>query len=96
MTPNVLENLSKMVPKSSQNLSNSDLEEGLEAAREPPLCRGDPNTSFGDFGSTLGPHLGTSVGSFWASFFDVVLRCLLDDIFVDLGSICALFLGPFL
>ena len=51
---------------------------------------------FGDFGSTLGPHLGTSFGSFWAFFFDVFLICLLDGIFGDLGSIWALFGGPFL
>ena len=46
MTPNVLENPSKMVPKSSQNTFKIDLEGGLEAAREPPLCRGDPKTPF--------------------------------------------------
>ena len=46
MTSNVLENLSKMVRKSSQNTSKIDLEGGLEAAREPPLCGGDPKTSF--------------------------------------------------
>ena len=46
MTSNVLENLSKMVRKSSQNTSTIDLEGGLEAAREPTLCGGDPKTSF--------------------------------------------------
>ena len=46
MISNVLENLSKLVPKSSQNTSKIDLEGGLEAAREPPLCGGDPKTSF--------------------------------------------------
>ena len=46
MTSNVLEDLSKLVRKSSQNTSKIDLEGGLEAAREPPLCRGDPKTSF--------------------------------------------------
>ena len=46
MTSKVLENLSKMVRKSSQNTSKIDLEGGLEAAREPPLCGGDPKTSF--------------------------------------------------
>ena len=46
MTSNVLESLSKMVRKSSQNTSKIDLEGGLEAAREPPLCGGDPKTSF--------------------------------------------------
>ena len=46
MISNVLENLSKLVRKSSQNTSKIDLEGGLEAAREPPLCGGDPKTSF--------------------------------------------------
>ena len=46
MTSNVLENLSKMVNKSSQNSPQIDLEGGLEAAWEPPLCRGGPKTSF--------------------------------------------------
>ena len=46
MTSNVLEHLSKMVRKSSQNTSKIDLEGGLEAAREPPLYGGDPKTSF--------------------------------------------------
>ena len=46
MTSNVLENLSKLVRKSSQNTSKIDLEGGLEAAQEPPLCGGDPKTSF--------------------------------------------------
>ena len=49
----------------------------------------------GNFGSALGPHLGTSFGSFRASFFDDFLICLLDGIFGDLGSIWALFFGPF-
>ena len=95
MTSNVLENLSKLVRKSSQNTSKIDLEGGLESAREPPLSGGDPKTILGDFGSTLTPHLGTSFGSCWASFFDVFLTCLLDGIFGDLGSIWALFLRPF-
>ena len=46
MTSNVLENLSKMVRKSSQNTPKIDLEGGLEAAWELPLCRGDSKTSF--------------------------------------------------
>ena len=69
MTSTVLENLSKMVRKSSQNTSKIDLEGGLEAARGPPLCRGDPNASFvDDFGSTLGPHLGTVLVHFGYHF----------------------------
>ena len=52
MTSNVLDNLSKIVRKSLQNTFNIDLEGGLEAAREPQLCGGDPKTSFlADFGS---------------------------------------------
>ena len=50
---------------------------------------------FHDFCSTWGPHLGTSFGSFWASFFDIFLICLPDGIFGDLRSIWALFRGPF-
>ena len=46
MTSNVLENLPNMVRKSSQNTSKIDLEGGLEAAWEPPLCGGDPKTPF--------------------------------------------------
>ena len=46
MTSNVLENLSTKVRKSSQNTSKIDLEGGLEAALEPPLCGGDPKTLF--------------------------------------------------
>ena len=91
----MLENLSKLVRKSSQNTPKIDLKGGLEAAWEPPFCRGAQDIIFDDFGSTLGPHLGTSFGSFWASFFDVFLICLLDGIFGDLGSIWALFWGPF-
>ena len=46
MISNVLENLSKMVRKSSQNTPKIDLEGGLEAAWEAPLCSGDPKTAF--------------------------------------------------
>ena len=46
MTSNVLENLSKLVRKSSQNTFKIDLEGGLEAAWEPPSSGGDPKTSF--------------------------------------------------
>ena len=87
MTSNVLENLTKTVRKSPQNTSKIGLEGGLEAAWEPPLSGGDPKTSFlGDFGSTLGLHLGTSFGSFWASFF----------MFFDMSSVAFLVIwGPF-
>ena len=40
----MFENLSKTVPRLFQNTSKIDLEGGLEAAREPALCRGDPKT----------------------------------------------------
>ena len=33
-------------PQIVRNTSKNDLEGGLEAAREPPLCGGDPKTSF--------------------------------------------------
>ena len=46
MTPNVLENLTKMIPKVFQNMSKIGLEGGLEAARERALCRGGPKPSF--------------------------------------------------
>ena len=101
MTSNVLENLPNMVRKSSQNTSKIDLEWGLEAALEPPLCGGDPKTPFfGDFCSTLGPHLGTSFGSFWVSFFDVFIDMSSGRHFwqfgVHLGPILGAFWGTFL
>ena len=46
ITQIVFENLLNMVPKSSQNLSEIELWEGLEATLEPPVCRGCPKTSF--------------------------------------------------
>ena len=94
ITPVVLDNLSEMVPKSSQNLSKIDLGGDLGATWEPPLRRGDIISD--DFGSILGPHLGASLGSFWTSFFDVFLIRLPDGVFTDLGSIWALFWDPFL
>ena len=91
MTSNVLENLSKMVRKSSQNTSKIDLEGGLEAAWEPPLCRGDPKTSFLAILAPLGdPIWGPVLAHFGHRFF-VFLICLLDGIFGDLGSIWDLF-----
>ena len=61
MNSNVLEHLSKMVRKSSQNTPNIDLEGGLEAAWEPPLCRGDPKTSFLPILAPLGDPIWGSV-----------------------------------
>ena len=65
MTSNVLENLSTMVRKSSQNTSNIDFEGGLEAAREPPLCGGDPKTAF---------------WAIWAPLWDPKIRSKLEKI----------------
>ena len=96
MISNVLENLSKLVPKSSQNTSKIDLEGGLEAAREPPLCGGDPKTSFWAILAPLwDPIWGPVLAHFGHRFFNVFLISLLDGIFDDLGSIWALFWWPF-
>ena len=62
MTPNVMENLTTFVPQSSQNTSKIDLEGVLEAAREPPLCRGDSKTSFFMFLGYFRTQLGNQ---FW-------------------------------
>ena len=85
----------KSVKNGPQNTSNIDLEGGLEAAREPPLCGGDPKTSFLAILAPLwdpiwGPVLG-HVGHRFLFFF----ICLLDGIFADLGSIWVLFFGSF-
>ena len=53
---NLLEKLTKMVPKWSQNLSKIDPGGGLEASWEPPLKQGASND---DFDSILGRSLGT-------------------------------------
>ena len=65
MTPNVMENLTTFVPQSSQNTSKIDLEGVLEAAREPPLCGGDPKTSFL---AILAPPRDSIWGSVWGHF----------------------------
>ena len=69
MTSNVLENLSKLVRKSSQNTSKIDLEGGLEAAREPPLCGGDPKTSFWTILAPLWDPLWNQFGVVLGIFF---------------------------
>ena len=95
MNSNVLENMSKMVRKSSQNTSKIDLEGGLEAAREPPLCGGDPKTSFLAILATLwDPIWGQVLGHFWNRFLTFFI-CFLDGMFGDSGSIWALFGGSF-
>ena len=81
----------QIVPKHSK----IDLKGGLEAAWEPPLCRGDPKTSFWTILAPLGdPIWGPVLAHFGRRFFVFFLICLLDAIFDDLGSIWALFLGP--
>ena len=97
MTSNnvMLENLSKIVRKSSQNISKIDLEGVLEAAWEPPLCRGDPKTSFLAILAPLGDPIWGPVLAHLGHRFGVFFICLPDCIFDDLGSIWALFLGPF-
>ena len=95
MTSNVLENLSKMVRKSCQHTPKIDLKGSLEAAWEPPLCRGDPKTSFLAILAPLGdPIWGpvlAHVGHRFLCFFDVSSGWH----FGDLGSIWALFWAPF-
>ena len=88
MTSNVLENLSKMVRKSSQNTSKIDLEGGPEAAWEPPLCGGDPKTSFW---AILAPLWDPIWGSVLAHFGHRVLVFFLDVFWIALWSIW----GPF-
>ena len=96
MTSNVLDNLSKLVRKSSQNTSKIDLEGGLEAAREPPLCGSDPKTSFWAILAPLwDPIWGPVLAHFGHRLLVCFLICRLDGIFGDLGSIWALFWGPF-
>ena len=65
MISNVLENLSKLVHESSQNTAKIDLEGGLKAAWEPPLCGGDPKTSFWALLAPLGDPIW---GPVWAHF----------------------------
>ena len=100
MTSNVSENLTKLVCKSSQNTTKIDLEGGLEAAREPPLCGGDPKTSFlailaplGDL--TWGPVLA-HVGHRFLVFFDMSSGWHFWRFGVHLGSIWGAFWGTFL
>ena len=66
---NILEKLTKMVPKWSQNLSTIDPGGGLEATWEPPRNKVLPRPHFWWFWLHFGTPFGTSLGSFWASFF---------------------------
>ena len=60
-----VENGPKMLPKPLRNLE-IDPGGGLEATWEPPLCRGDPKTSFL---MILAPFWDLIFGSFWSSVF---------------------------
>jgi len=66
ITPIVLESLSKMVPKSTPNLSKIDFRGGREATLEPPVCRGCPKTSFLmillNFGTPFGDQFSVMLG----------------------------------
>ena len=96
MTSNVLENLSKMVRTSSQSTPKIDLEGGLEAAWEPPLCRGDLKTSFLTILAPLGdPIWGPVLAYFGHCFLMLFLICLLDGIVGDLGSFGPYYWGFF-
>ena len=54
----MLENLTKLLPTWSQNLSKIDPGGALEATWEPPLKQGaSKDLTFDDFGSILGPPL---------------------------------------
>ena len=75
---NMLEQLMKMVPKWSQNLSKIDPGGGLEATWEPPLKQGASKTSlFYNFGSILGPPLGP----FWGHFGHMFFLCFFEVAF---------------
>ena len=92
----MLEKLTKIVPKWSQNLSKIDPGGGLEATWEPPLCRGDPKTSFLMILAPLwDPIWGPVLAHFGYHFLVFLLTCLVDGSFEDLGSSWALFWGPF-
>ena len=90
-----------MAPKSSQNLSKIDLEGGLEAAWEPPLCRGDPKTSFLPILAPLGdpiwgPVLAHVGHRFFCVFFDMSSGWHFGRFGVHLGPIWGAFWGTFL
>ena len=91
----MLENLSKLVRNPSQNTARIDLEGGLEAAWEPPLCRGDPKTSFWAILAPLGYPIWGPVLAHVGHCVFVFLICLLHGMFADVGSIWVLFRGPF-
>ena len=65
----MLEKLTKMVPKWSQNLSKIDPGGSLEATWEPPLKQGAPKTSCLMILAPFWDPRWESLGSCWASFF---------------------------
>ena len=69
MTPNVLENLSNMVRKLSQDTSQIDLEGALEAAWEPPLKQGASKISFLTMLASFWEPLWDQFGVIWGIIF---------------------------
>ena len=86
-----------IVPKLFPNLSKIDLGGGMDATWEPPLCRGDPKTSFL---TILAPFLDPIWGPVWvylcAYFFDVFLYMVCGWRFCRFGVHVVSILGPFL
>ena len=83
----MLEKLTKMVPKWSQNLSKIDPGGALESLLEATLeTRCFQDLIFDNFGSILGPPLGPFWGHFEHRFFDVFLKGLFDGFGLHLGS----------
>ena len=87
ITKRMLEKLTKLVPKLSQNLSKIDPGGALEASWEPPLKQGASKTSFL---TILAPFWDPHLGPVWAHFghhiFDVFLKWLFDGLGLHLGS----------
>ena len=71
----MLEKLTKMVPKWSQNLSKIDPGEGLEASWELSLKQGASKTSFlmilAPFWDPLWDHFGLMLGIIFLMFFEM-------------------------
>ena len=80
------EQLTKMVPTWSQNLSKIEPGGALEATWEPPLKQGASKTSCLTILAPFWNPFGTSLGSFWVSFFDVFLTWLFDGLGLHLAS----------
>ena len=80
-----------MVRKSYQNTPNIDPEGGLEAAWEPPLCRGDPKTSCWTILAPLWDPIWVPVWVHVGHHLLCFLTWLLAGVCVGLGSIWCLF-----